>query len=60
MKLTLKIENHDFLEDGGPLEISVDGRGVLVGRDGAMDWTLPDPARHISSQHFEVTFQNGV
>jgi type VI secretion system FHA domain protein len=60
MKLTLKIENHDFLEDGGPLEIAVEGRGVLVGRDGAMDWTLPDPARHISSQHFEITFQNGV
>lgn len=60
MKLTLKIENHDFLEDGGPLEIAVEGRGVLVGRDGAMDWTLPDPARYISSQHFEVTFQNGA
>ncbi|RLJ36289.1 FHA domain protein [Litoreibacter meonggei] len=60
MKLTLKIENHDFLEDGGPLEVVVEGRGVSVGRDGAMDWTLPDPARHISSQHFEVTFQNGV
>ncbi|WP_298262189.1 type VI secretion system-associated FHA domain protein TagH [uncultured Litoreibacter sp.] len=60
MKLTLRIENHDFLEDGGPLEISVEGRGILVGRDGAMDWTLPDPARHISSQHFEITFQNGV
>lgn len=60
MKLTLKIENHDFLEDGGPLEINVEGRGILVGRDGAMDWTLPDPARHISSQHFEITFQNGV
>ena len=60
MKLTLKIENYDFLDDGGPLEISVEGRGILVGRDGAMDWTLPDPARHISSQHFEITFQNGV
>jgi len=60
MKLTLKIENHDFLEDGGPLEVAVEGRGIAVGRDGAMDWTLPDPARHISSQHFEVTFQNGV
>ncbi|MEP3348247.1 MAG: type VI secretion system-associated FHA domain protein TagH [Litoreibacter sp.] len=60
MKLTLKIENHDFLEDGGPLEISVEGRGALVGRDGAMDWTLPDPARYISSQHFEITFQNGA
>ncbi|WP_281857895.1 type VI secretion system-associated FHA domain protein TagH [Litoreibacter halocynthiae] len=60
MKLTLKIENHDFLEDGGPLEITAEGRGILVGRDGSMDWTLPDPARHISSQHFEITFQNGV
>lgn len=60
MRLTLSIENYDFLEDGGPLNVTVDGRGLVVGRDGAMDWTLPDPARHISSQHFEITFQNGV
>ena len=58
MKLTLRIENFDFLPDGGPLEFSVSGRGCEVGRDSAMDWTLPDPNRHISSRHFEVLFRD--
>lgn len=58
MKLTLKIENFDFLPDGGPLEFSVNGRGCEVGRDSAMDWTLPDPNRHISSRHFEVVYRD--
>ena len=59
MKLTLRIENFDFLPDGGPLEVSVTARGCEVGRDSAMDWTLPDPTRHISSRHFEVTYRGG-
>jgi type VI secretion system FHA domain protein len=54
MKLTLRIENFDFLPDGGPLEFTATSRGCEVGRDSAMDWTLPDPNRHISSRHFEV------
>ena len=58
MKLTLRIENFDYLPDGGPLEFSTADRGFEVGRDSAMDWTLPDPARHISSRHFEVTFRD--
>lgn len=58
MKLTLKIENFDYLPDGGPLEISVTDRGFEVGRDTAMDWTLPDPNRHISSRHFEIAFRD--
>ena len=58
MKLTLRIENYDFLPDGGPLEFSVTARGCEVGRDPAMDWTLPDPTRHISSRHFEVIFRD--
>ncbi len=57
MKLTLRIENFDFLPDGGPLEFSVVSRGCEVGRDPAMDWTLPDPTRHISSRHFEVIYR---
>jgi type VI secretion system protein ImpI len=59
MKLTLRIENFDFLPDGGPLEFSVTARGFEVGRDSAMDWVLPDPNRHISSRHFEVQFRDG-
>lgn len=58
MKLTLRIENFDFLPDGGPLEFSATSRGFEVGRDGAMDWTLPDPTRHVSSRHFEVVFRD--
>ena len=57
MKLTLRIENFDSLPDGGPLEFSVTARGCEVGRDSAMDWTLPDPTRHISSRHFEVVYR---
>lgn len=59
MKLTLRIENFDFLPDGGPLEFSAAARGFEVGRDSAMDWTLPDPSRHISSRHFEIGFRDG-
>ena len=59
MKLTLRIENFDFLPDGGPLEFSVTARGCEVGRDSAMDWTLPDPTRHVSSRHFEVIYRGG-
>jgi type VI secretion system protein ImpI len=58
MKLTLRIENFDFLPDGGPLEFSATARGCEVGRDSAMDWTLPDPGRHISSRHFEVVYRD--
>ena len=58
MKLTLKIENFDFLPDGGPLAFSVGARGCEVGRDSTMDWTLPDPNRHISSRHFEIVFRD--
>lgn len=59
MKLTLRIENFDYLPDGGPLEVSVASRGLEVGRGSEMDWTLPDPNRHISSRHFEVMFRDG-
>lgn len=58
MKLTLRIENFDYLPDGGPLEFSVSGRGMEVGRDSQMDLTLPDPNRHISSRHFEVLYRD--
>jgi type VI secretion system FHA domain protein len=58
MKLTLRIENYDYLPDGGPLEFTASSRGFEVGRDSTMDWTLPDPNRHISSRHFEVVFRD--
>ena len=60
MKLTLRIDNQDSLPDGGPIIYSVEGRGLEAGRDSALDWTLPDPSRFISSRHFEVRFEGGV
>lgn len=56
MTLILRIENFDSLENGGPLTFTVEGRGASIGRRNANDWVLPDPERHISGTHFEVTF----
>jgi type VI secretion system protein ImpI len=59
MTLTLRIENHDHLPDGGPLAVAVDERGIEVGRDAEMGWTLPDPNRFISGRHFEIRHDRG-
>ncbi|MEM6636294.1 MAG: type VI secretion system-associated FHA domain protein TagH [Pseudomonadota bacterium] len=60
MKLTLQIENISTLPDGGPTSYSTDGDAFEVGRDPAMDWTLPDDTRFISSRHLEVKFRGGA
>lgn len=58
--LTLRIVNMTSLADGGPLEASVAPGGMLeVGRDGGLDWCLPDPQRFISSRHFEIRSEKG-
>jgi type VI secretion system protein ImpI len=60
MGLTLTIENETSLPDGGPLSVSVTGkRGLDIGRDQHLDWTLPDPTRYISSKHCEVRYRDG-
>ncbi|MFQ6551461.1 type VI secretion system-associated FHA domain protein TagH [Aestuariibius insulae] len=59
MTLTLQIENFDRLDDGGPTQITVDRAGLTVGRSTTSDWTLPDPARHVSSRHFTVDYRDG-
>ncbi|SEW39958.1 FHA domain protein [Cognatiyoonia koreensis] len=59
MTLTLRIENFDSLPDGGPLSVTSDGNDLQVGRSASMDWSLPDPQRHISGHHFDVSFRNG-
>jgi len=60
MALRLTIENETSLPDGGPLSVVVSGtRGLDIGRDSHLDWTLPDPSRAISSKHCEVRFENG-
>ncbi|MCU0911950.1 MAG: type VI secretion system-associated FHA domain protein TagH [Rhodobacteraceae bacterium] len=60
MTLTLRIENFDVLENGGPASITLHQKGCTVGRGAAMDWVLPDPARHISSHHFDISFRDGA
>ena len=60
MALTLTIENETQLPDGGPLSVSVTGkRGIDIGRDSHLDWTLPDPTRFISGKHCEVRYRDG-
>ena len=60
MTLTLRIENFDVLEHGGPVSIVLDRTGCDVGRGKGMTWVLPDPARHISSHHFSVAYRDGA
>jgi type VI secretion system protein ImpI len=59
MTLRLSIENVDRLPDGGPLRIEVKGRGLDLGRDAHLDWTLPDPSRAVSGKHCEIRFRDG-
>lgn len=60
MTLHLTIENHTSLPDGGPLGIAVAGkRGIDIGRDQYLDWSLPDPERVISGKHAEIRYREG-
>src|SRR5215467_1108503 len=60
MTLTLTIENETNLPDGGPLSVTIQGqRGIDIGRDSHLDWTLPDPTRFISGKHCEVRYHDG-
>ena len=43
MTLRLSIENVDRLPDGGPIRIEVKGRGLDLGRDSHLDWSLARP-----------------
>lgn len=60
MTLTLRIENFDVLENGGPTSITLNQKGCEVGRSKSMDWVLPDPKRHLSGHHFSVEFNNNA
>ncbi len=60
MTLTLKIDNYDVLQDGGPTFVTVTGKGLQIGRSTSMDWTLPDPERHISSHHFSIEYRDSA
>jgi type VI secretion system protein ImpI len=61
MALTLTIENQTSLPDGGPLSVSLQGkRGIDIGRDQYLDWTLPDPSRGISGKHCEIRWHDSA
>lgn len=57
--LILRIENVDTLPDGGPVFFELDRRGIDIGRDPYLDWTLPDTERFISGKHCEIHFRDG-
>src|SRR3712207_3908491 len=60
MVLRLSIENETSLPDGGPLSVTISGRrGLDIGRDQHLDWTLPDPSRTVSGKHCEIRFHDG-
>jgi type VI secretion system protein ImpI len=59
MSITLTIESVDSLPDGGPITYQARNRGFQIGRQQHLDWTLPDPSRHISGLHCEVRFEKG-
>ena len=59
MTLRLSIENVDRLPDGGPIRIEVKGRGLDLGRNSHLDWTLPDPSRSVSGKHCEIRYRDG-
>src|SRR6476660_3604098 len=59
MTLRLSIENVARLPDGGPIRIEEKGRGLDLGRDSHLDWSLPDPSRSISGKHCEIRYRDG-
>ena len=59
MTITLTIDSVDSLPDGGPVSYRARNRGFEIGRQQHLDWTLPDPSRHISGLHCDVRFEKG-
>jgi type VI secretion system protein ImpI len=59
MTITLTIDSVDSLPDGGPIRFQARNRGFEIGRQQHLDWTLPDPGRHISGLHCDVRFEKG-
>jgi type VI secretion system protein ImpI len=60
MALNLQLVNETTLPDGGPVNYQITGkRGIDIGRDAHLDWTLPDPGRFISGRHCEIRYKDG-
>ena len=60
MSLRLTIENVPSLTSGDPVIKELDGHGLVIGRAGHVDWTLPDPQAMISSVHAEIDYADGA
>lgn len=60
MSVRLTIENVASLTSGDPVVKELDGHGLVIGRAGHVDWTLPDPQAMISSVHCEIDFIDGI
>lgn len=58
MTLTLQITNHDYLQNGSPVEYVLFNRGAVIGRSQTCDWPLPDEERLLSRQHCKITFSD--
>lgn len=56
MTLVLSVRNTQSLDAGTPREISVEDKGITIGRSSKCDWTLPDSKNQISSRHCEIAF----
>ncbi len=57
--LSLVIQNVEALSNGVPITLDLDQRGATIGRSATVDWCLPDPRSHISSQHCTIVFEGG-
>ena len=61
MPVHLTIENETSLPDGGPLSYTISGkRGIDLGRDAYLDWSLPDPSKTVSGKHCEIRYRDGA
>ena len=60
MALTLSIVNVDKLENGVATRLRLDRHGAVIGRSPHVDWSLPDPNKHISSTHCEIGYRDGA
>ena len=58
MTLTLKITNHEYLQNGSPVEFVLFNRGAIIGRSPTCDWPLPDEERMLSRQHCKITYSD--
>ncbi len=61
MTLLLRVLNHDYLVDGGPVTASLEEDDAIdIGTAPGCGWVLPDPTKFISRRHCEIRFKDGA